>query len=153
MSVEANLAITIQNRKAFKRIMDSLNIDQINHIPKGFNNNILWNCAHVIAVQQMLTYGLTNQPFTVDKEFVVRFAPGTKPEGYYTETYTNEIKTMLFTSMEQLNSDIKTESFSLFNPFFTALKFEINDLEKAVAFNQYHEAMHMGHILNLRKFL
>jgi hypothetical protein len=153
MSVEANLTITIQNRKALKRIMDSLNVDQINHIPAGFNNNILWNCAHVIAVQQMLTYGLTNQPFTVEKEFVFKFAPGTKPDEFYTEAFINEIKSMLFTSIEQLEIDIKTESFFAFNPFLTALKFEINDLEKAVAFNQYHEALHMGHILNIRKFL
>ena len=54
MSIEANLAITLQNRKACKKILDSLSIDQINQIPTGFNNNILWNCAHILAVQQML---------------------------------------------------------------------------------------------------
>ena len=50
-------------------------------------------------------------------------------------------------------ADINEAKFQVFNPFLTALRFEINDLEKAVAFNQYHEALHMGHILNLRKFL
>ncbi|MBP6235030.1 MAG: DinB family protein [Saprospiraceae bacterium] len=153
MSIEANLAITLQNRKACKKILDSLSIDQINQIPSGFNNNILWNCAHIIAVQQMLTYGLINQAFTVDKTFVFRFSPGTKPDGWYDEPFVNEVKALLFSTFEQLREDIDTDIFQEFNPFLTALKFEINDREKAVAFNQYHEALHMGHILNIRKFL
>jgi hypothetical protein len=153
MSIEANLAITLQNRKACKKILDSLSIDQINQIPTGFNNNILWNCAHILAVQQMLTYGLINQTFTVDKAFVFRFSPGTKPDGSYDEPFVNEVKALLFSTFEQLREDINTEIFQEFNPFLTALKFEINDRGKAVAFNQYHEALHMGHILNIRKFL
>ena len=75
MSIQNGLAITLQNRKALKKILDFHTLDQINHIPNGFNNNILWNCAHVIAVQQMLTYGLNNLPFGIPKEFVFRFTP------------------------------------------------------------------------------
>jgi len=153
MSIETNLAITLQNRKACKKILDSLSIDQINQIPTGFNNNILWNCAHIIAVQQMLTYGLANQSFTVGKEFVFRFSPGTKPDGWYDESIVNEVKALLFSSFEQLQLDIQENRLQEFNPFLTALKFEINDLEKALAFNQYHEALHMGHILSISKFL
>lgn len=153
MSIEANLAITLQNRKACKKMLDSLSPEQINQIPAGFNNNILWNCAHIVAVQQMLTYGLTNPSFAVPKEFVFRFSPGTKPDGWFDDNFVQEIKSLLFSSFEQFQYDIAQNKFDVFNPFMTALKFEINDLEKAVAFNQYHEALHMGHILNLRKFL
>jgi DinB superfamily len=153
MSIQNGLAITLQNRKALKKILDFHTLDQINQIPSGFNNNILWNCAHVIAVQQMLTYGLTNQLFSVGKEFVFKFAPGTKPDGVYDASFVDEVKSLLFTSFEQFQSDIDENKFEAFNPFMTALKFEINDLEKAIAFNQYHESLHMGHILNLMKFI
>lgn len=153
MSIQNGLAITLQNRKALKKILDFHTLDQINHIPNGFNNNILWNCAHVIAVQQMLTYGLNNLPFGIPKEFVFRFTPGTKPDAVYDAALVDEVKSLLFTSFEQFQADINDKKFVAFNPFMTALKFEINDLEKAVAFNQYHESLHMGHILNLMKFV
>lgn len=153
MSIQNGLAITLQNRKALKKILDFHTLDQINHIPSGFNNNILWNCAHVIAVHQMLTYGLTNQPFGIPKEFVFRFVPGSKPDAVYDASFVDEVKSLLFTSFEQFQADIEDDKFVTFNPFMTALKFEINDLEKAVAFNQYHESLHMGHILNLMKFV
>lgn len=153
MSINNGISITLQNRKALKKILDFHTLDQINLIPNGFNNNILWNCAHVIAVQQMLTYGLNNLPFGIPKEFVFRFMPGTKPDIVYDTAFVDEVKSLLFTSFEQFQSDIVENKFVAFNPFMTALKFEINDIEKAVAFNQYHESLHMGHILNLMKFV
>ncbi|HMR87280.1 MAG TPA: DinB family protein [Saprospiraceae bacterium] len=153
MSIQNGLAITLQNRKALKKILDFHSLEQLNQIPNGFNNNILWNCAHVITVQQMLTYGLNNLPFGIPKEFVFRFTPGTKPDAVYDAAFVYDVKSLLFTSFEQFQADINDNKFVAFNPFMTALKFEINDLEKAVAFNQYHESLHMGHILNLMKFV
>lgn len=153
MSIKANLAITLQNRKVCKKIIDSLSMDQLNATPSGFNINILWNCAHIVSVQQMLTYGLTDQPFAINKEDVFRFSPGTKPESVYDSDFSDYVKTVLYTSFEQLTHDINEGKFITFRPFITALKFEINDLESAIAFNQYHEALHMGHILNIRKFV
>jgi len=153
MSMQNGLAVTLQNRKALKKILDFHSLEQLNQIPNGFNNNILWNCAHVIAVHQMLTYGLNNLPFGIPKEFVFRFTPGTKPDSVYDAALVDDVKSLLFTSFEQFQADINDNKFVAFNPFMTALKFEINDLEKAVAFNQYHESLHMGHILNLMKFV
>ncbi len=153
MSHIANYAITFQNRKAYKKILDSFSTEQINMIPAGYNNNIIWNCAHVITVQQMFTYGLAELPFTIPAEMFMEFSPGTKPVKYYDETNVDDIKKMLFSSMELLEADIKAEKFKSLRPFTTALKFEITNIESAIAFNQYHEAMHMGHVLDLRRFL
>jgi hypothetical protein len=30
--------------------------EQLNTIPEGYNNNLIWNIAHIIVVQQMLVY-------------------------------------------------------------------------------------------------
>ena len=153
MSYLTNYSITFQNRKAYKKLLDSLSIEFINQIPEGFNNNIIWNCAHVITVQQMFTYGLAEQPFTIPDEMFREFSPGTKPVKYYDEAYLVDIKKMLFTSMEQLDADIRENKLKSLRPYMTALKFEITDIDSAMAFNHYHEALHMGHVLDLRRFL
>jgi hypothetical protein len=150
---QSNLAVLLQNRKVLKKLLDSLSLEQINKIPIGFNNNVLWNVAHVIAVQQILLYGLSNQPFVVEKNFVNRFLPGTKPDVFYDETMISEVKSLLAFSYDRLIQDIQSNMFGSFNPYSTALRFEINDLESAITFNLYHETLHTGHILNLRKFL
>lgn len=153
MALVTNYAITLQNRKAYKKLLDSLSVEQINLIPEGFNNNIFWNCAHVITVQQLFTYGLADLSFTIPDVMFREFSPGTKPAKYYDEAYIGEIKKLLFASMEQLDGDISAKKFDNMRPFLTALKFEITDIVSALAFNQYHEALHMGHVLNLRRFI
>lgn len=153
MSITYSLAITLQNRKIFKKLIDSLSLEQLNGVPTGFNNNIIWNMAHVVAVQQILIYGLTSQPFTTDKSFVDAFSPGTRPSSSYDDHFVKQLQSLLFSTHEQLVEGINQGQFLNFNTYMTALKFEINDLDSALAFNQYHEALHMGHILNIRKFL
>lgn len=147
------LGIIIQNRKAFKKIIDGMSASQLNTIPTGFNNNIYWNVAHVIAVQQRLIYGLAGIQFTVPQDFVKEFAPGTKPERVYLAPDITYLLELLLTSSSALVSDLEEGKFTGVQPFTTALNFEIKSIEDAVSFNLFHEALHMGHILNLRKFI
>ncbi|MBC7884497.1 MAG: DinB family protein [Saprospiraceae bacterium] len=153
MSIQSNLTITIQNRKAFKKILDSLSIEQINKIPQGFNNNIIWNAAHVLSIQQMLTYALGNLPFTLPKDQILEFNMGTRPQKEYVDEFIDQIKSQFFSTHDQLVQDISENKFETFNPFMTAIKVEVINIETAIAFNQYHEALHMGYMLNIRRFL
>ncbi|MGB4958188.1 MAG: DinB family protein, partial [Saprospiraceae bacterium] len=153
MSYQNALTITRQNRKALRKLMGFYTIEQLNKIPVGFNNNIIWNCGHILSVQQMLTNGLANVPFGISNELVNQYAPGTKPIQTADAERVEDIKTMLIYTLEQLEHDIAEHKFDQMSPFMTALKFEINDLDSAVTFNQYHEALHMGHMLNISKFL
>lgn len=152
-SLTSTLGIIIQNRKAFKKIIDGMSASQLNTIPTGFNNNIYWNVAHVIAVQQRLIYGLAGIQFTVPQDFVKEFAPGTKPEREYTAPDITYLLELLLTSSSALVSDLEEGKFTAIQPFTTALNFKIKSIEDAVSFNLFHEALHMGHILNLRKFI
>jgi hypothetical protein len=153
MVLNPNLNIILQSRKASKKILDYLSIEQINKIPEGFNNNIIWNCGHIIVVQQMLTYGLTDIPMPVSKELLNEFMPGSKPNQFYDQNAVDNIKNLLFSTYEQLTEDIVSGKLMHIKPFMSALKFEITDIESAIAFDQYHEAMHMGIILSLRKLV
>jgi len=43
-------------------MIEDFSLEELNKIPEGFNNNIIWNIAHVIATQQALVYGLSGLP-------------------------------------------------------------------------------------------
>ncbi len=147
------LTIMLQNRKALKKIMDVMSTDQLNKIPSGFNNNIVWNVGHVIAVQQRLIYGLAGVHYSIDKEIVKTFLPGTSPDKYYDNVLIADIKQFLVTTYTQMITDINEDKFLTYAPFSTSLRYDIKDLSSALTFNFYHEALHMGHILNLMKFV
>jgi len=153
MSAEYSMSITLQSRKAVKKIMDSLSAEQLNLIPAGFKNNIIWNCAHIISIQQTLIYGLGNQTFLVSEDQINEFTIGTTPTTRYGTPFIDHIKGQLVTTFAQTIEDVRANKFNDFRPFTTALRFEITDIESALAFNQYHEALHMGYIMGLRKFV
>ena len=39
-----------QTKNNFLKLVDNLSIDELNIIPSGFTNNIIWNLGHIIAI-------------------------------------------------------------------------------------------------------
>jgi hypothetical protein len=46
----------LKSRQKFIELLDGLSIEQLNKIPTGFNNNIIWNFAHIVVSTQTLVY-------------------------------------------------------------------------------------------------
>lgn len=44
--------ISIKNRKLLESILENYSLKQLNMIPKGFSNNLIWNIGHIIVTQQ-----------------------------------------------------------------------------------------------------
>ncbi len=46
--------------------IEGLTAEQLNKIPDGYNNNIIWNLGHLICAEQSLCYFRSGQAITVD---------------------------------------------------------------------------------------
>jgi hypothetical protein len=68
-------------------------LEQLNKIPEGYNNNLIWNIAHVVVVQQMLVYKLSE--FYDDLTKWLRNIKGSKPEHIATQAEVDELKLLL----------------------------------------------------------
>ena len=65
--------ITYKNRIILKRFLEEISLDDLNKIPEGFSNNIIWNIAHVVVTQQLLVYKLSGLPMHVSEEMVAKY--------------------------------------------------------------------------------
>ena len=79
---EAALQVWRRNRKNLLQFMNSYDAAQLNRVPDGFSNNLIWNLGHILAVQQLLVYGLSGQPLQIPQKFVVRYQRDTRPAGH-----------------------------------------------------------------------
>ena len=57
-------------REILLKILESHSLEQLNKIPQGFNNNIIWNIGHCVSSQQVLVYKLSGLPTMVSEEFI-----------------------------------------------------------------------------------
>ena len=145
--------ITRSSRKILSQFLQEHSLEQLNSIPEGFANNLIWNIGHIVVVQQMLVYQLSGLPMLVSDELVAKYKKGTKPEQPATQKEVDEIQTLLFETINQTKADFNNNRFVNFQEFTTQTGFTIKNVEDALAFNYFHEAVHLGVLLGIRKFV
>lgn len=145
--------ITRTSRKILADFLDNYSLEQLNKIPPGFNNNLIWNIGHIVVVQQMLVYNLSGLPMMVSSEMVNAYKRGTKPEGDLTQEDVNQIRALLTSTIDQTEKDFAADIFKNYNEFTTMTGFHLRNAAEAMAFNYYHEAVHTGLMMSIRKFV
>ncbi|MCF6295653.1 MAG: DinB family protein [Flavobacteriaceae bacterium] len=145
--------ITLKNRIILKSFLENFTLSQLNKIPKGFSNNIIWNIAHTIVTQQLLVYNLSGLPIIISEEMIESYRKGTKPERDLTQAEVDEVKRLLFSTIEKTKEDYNNGVFKTYNEYTVSTKSTLTNVEEAIAFNNFHEGIHLGYILALKKSL
>jgi hypothetical protein len=145
--------ITLQNRKILYKFLKDTPREQLLKIPAGYRNNIWWNIAHVVVTQQILVYKFSGLPMRVSDELVNKFMKGTVPDGTATDEEIEIIIGFLFSTIEWTQEDYENGLFTSYNSYTTSVNVTLDSVEDAIAFNLYHEGIHIGAILSLFKMI
>ena len=151
--MEATFKIWETSRKLYLNIIETYSLEQLNKIPEGFSNNLVWNLGHIIVSQQGLVYRLSDLPMSVSPEMMDKYKNGSKPTEFVTQDELNELKVLLFSLIEKTKQDYASGLFTTYNEYTTAIGFHLTSSEEAMEFNNYHEAIHLGIMMQIRKFL
>jgi hypothetical protein len=109
--------------------------------------------GHIIVVQQMLTYNLSGLPMIISNEMVKKYKKGTKPELPITQEELEEIKLLLFSTIEKTERDIATDVFKTYKEFTTMTGFHCQSAKDAIVFNNFHEGIHIGIMMRIQKLV
>lgn len=141
------------SRKIYADLLDKYSLEQLNKIPNGFNNNLIWNAAHIICSHQSLIYMSSSLPINIPEDFFNRYKPETKPTGPVGQEEIDYVKNLLLTTVNQTEADLASGKFVSFNERQTRTGFHLGNLQDALHFNLYHEGIHLGYIMSIRKFV
>ena len=131
----------------------SFDIDQLNKIPTGFNNNLAWNFCHVVVTQQLLCYKLAGKDMIIENDHVRAFKKGSKPESFITQETIDLFIELATTSIGKIEQDYTNGYFDGYKDYTTSYGMTLTSPEDAIRFNNVHEALHLGTILDLKKFV
>jgi hypothetical protein len=143
--------ICLKNRNILEGFLNQFSLDELNKIPDGFSNNLIWNIAHVIITQQLLVYGNSQLPMLVSDEMVAKYRKGTKAEHDVNQEEVNEIRSLLFSTLEKTQDDYFNGHFKNYIEYTVSTKSTLTNVEEALEFNNFHEGIHLGYILALKK--
>ena len=141
------------SRNLYLEYFEKHTLNQLNKIPNGFNNNLIWNIGHIIVAQQGLIYKGSNLKGYVSDELFELYKPGTKPTGQTTQSEIDKLKTLLTSLIEKTETDFYNGKFITYNQRMTGTGFHLNSLMDAFEFNNYHEGLHLGYMMSIKKFV
>ena len=151
--METTFKIWETSRGIYLKFLENYTLEQLNKIPEGMSNNLIWNIGHIAVSQIGLVYGLSGLKSDLSCGFVEKYKNGSKPDGKTTQEEVDQIKKLLVEMISKTKSDFKAGVFKEFNPYQTKTGFHLGSLEEAIEFNNYHEGIHLGIMMSIKKFL
>ena len=144
-----------QTRLNVLKVISGLNGKQLNHIPEGYSNNLIWHLGHIIATQQLLVYGLSDEEFLITENIIEEFRKGTKPETLYEDEDIDELISIFIEVIERTEKDYQSDEilFDDFKEYPTSYGITLKGVDDAIQFNNVHEGLHLGMMMAMKKLV
>lgn len=151
--MEYPFSLLRQARQNMIDLIKGLSLEQIHRQPAGFSNHIVWNAGHVVATQQLLTYGLTGHHFRVDQALIDGYRKGTVPGEPLDQARLDQLLQWMLETPEWLEEDYQAGLFKTFHPYTTSFGTRLYSIEEAIQFITVHEGIHLGYMMAIRRAL
>lgn len=145
----------IDARKAFIRDIESLSLEQLNEIPAGFNNNIIWNFGHIVVTTPVLCYVRTGiLPDASTVKYVSAYAKGTKPTYFVTQKEVDDLKALAISTIETIEKEYFDGKLNSIVPFETSTYGALLEtIEDVIITTAGHDNTHLGYVTAQKRII
>ncbi|UFJ40733.1 DinB family protein [Brevibacillus humidisoli] len=132
------------------RLVADVTEEMADVVPAGFSNNIRWNLGHIYLDQYLWIQHLTKEPIQLPDGYLTWFNYGTKPADWQGSVPS------LDTLRELLGGQIgwiRQQYGDRLEEEFPATESGMHTIAQVLVRTIYHEALHAGAILSIRRML
>ena len=119
--------------------IEGLSLEDLNTVPKGFNNNVIWNVGHVVATQQLLCYKFSGLKMSLDSDFITKYMKGSVADNDISQEEVDYILKQLKVLPAELENDYTNGVFENYNTYTTSCNITLSAISEAIQFNNVHE--------------
>lgn len=138
-----------QGRKNLLGLLRSFSDEQLNLVPPGFKNNLIWNLGHIIVSQQIICYKYSGITPVIPSHYLDLFKKGTAPDGSIQHEDIAILKELAIDTVVKLREDYQNGIFKEYEGFQSQYGVRLSTIEDAIVFNNTHEGIHLGYIMAL----
>lgn len=151
--MESTFNVLKTSRLLINRLLDRFSPEQLNKIPAGFNNNLVWHLGHIVVTHQSIIYKSANLPMHISEELFEKYKPGTKPTDTVTLEEIEMLRNLLTDLVDKSEQDWNNQRFETFNQRTTGTGFYLGNQTDAFAFANYHEGLHLGYMMSMARLI
>jgi len=140
-------------RKALLQILENLTQEQMLRIPEPHRNSVFWNVAHLMVTQQLLMYRLSGMPLHIEEGFVECYGKGSVASEEVSSEDIEFVRKNIIPLCERAQRDYEKGLFQSYKPYMTSTGIELKSLEDGLKFSAFHDGIHLGVILSLKKLV
>lgn len=137
-------------RTELLELVSDISEEEAEYIPKGFNNNIRWNLGHVCLDQYLWIRALTKEDIPIPLTYNHWFGFGTSPADFTEETPSLQELIQLLKEQPDL---IIEQNHNRMDQEFSPTDMGMHTIEQVLVRTIFHEGLHFGSILALRRHL
>lgn len=142
-----------QTRQNIINLLNQFAPEELNEIPKGFKNNLIWNTGHCAITFYRLCYNPCGLELPLGSDKFDEYIKGTEPETEADIEKIGSIITLLNEGLTRVMNDYYEDVFANYKPYTTSYGVKLNNINEAIAFNLAHEALHLGYMMAIKKLL
>lgn len=142
-----------KTRQYVLELISQLTLDQLNEVPAGFSNNIMWNLGHMLASQQGVCYLRGGLPLIINEKYFLTYKPDSKPGDSVSQAYLDEVKTLFISTIDQMELDYNNNLFANNPSWINSYGVEHKNINDTINFLLFHEGLHLGYIMALKRLV
>ncbi len=130
-----------------------LSEEQLLQVPDGLRNNILWHVGHVVQSEAGIVYGRSGLDVPLPNHYTALYKGGTSPADWTETPDIPDVMEHLKTQTGTIYNEYKDGKFEGYGGFEMVPKYTLDTIEEAFAFNIFHESIHVGMVMTMRKLI
>lgn len=105
----------------------------------------------MLVTHQTLLYALSGLPAGIDESLIQKYRKGTFPLEVPSGEEVAKLASLLLETVERSRQDYAEGLFKGFKEYTTSVGITLRSVEDAITFDCFHEGLHLGVIMSLRK--
>jgi hypothetical protein len=106
-----------------------------------------------MVTQQLLMYRLSGMPLNIEEGFVERYGKGSVATEEVSSEDIEFVRKNIIPLCERAQRDYEKGLFQNYKPYMTSTGIELKTLEESLKFSAFHDGIHLGVILSLKKLV